>query len=56
MPPEETRHLVTTLFGDEEGSSMAARIDRRVDRLPGLTGLGLLCGALAAWGTTAAAG
>ena len=32
------------LFGDDDGRAMAERIDRRVDRLPGLDGLHLLAG------------
>jgi hypothetical protein len=36
------------LFGDPDGVAMAERIDRRVDRLPGLDGLHLLTGAVAA--------
>ena len=36
----------TYLFGDEEGLTLAERIDRRVDRLPGLDGLGLMRGAV----------
>lgn len=42
MPEAETRHLVRTLFGDDAGRQMAARIDRRVDGLPGLSGLRLM--------------
>jgi hypothetical protein len=42
MPAEETRHLVRTLFGGEDGGAVAARVDRRIDRLPGLSGLGLV--------------
>jgi len=49
MPTEETRHLVRTLFGDGEGRSIAARIDRRIDRLPGLDGMGLMAGAVERW-------
>jgi hypothetical protein len=49
MPDAETRHLVRTLFSDEEGRAMAARVDRRVDRLPGLGGLGLMAHALEEW-------
>jgi hypothetical protein len=45
MPPEDTRHLARTLFADDAGREMLSRIDRRVDRLPGLDGLGLLHGA-----------
>ncbi len=44
MPSAETDHLIRTLFGDEDGRSMARRIDRRIDRLPGLAGLGLISG------------
>lgn len=43
--PAESRHLITTLFGDDEGRGVLARIDRRIDRLPGLAGLGLVEGA-----------
>jgi hypothetical protein len=30
------RHLITYLFGDDAGRGAAARIDRRIDQLPGL--------------------
>ncbi|MFP5320376.1 MAG: ferritin-like domain-containing protein [Acidimicrobiia bacterium] len=50
MPEEETRHLVRTLFSGDEGRAVAERIDRRVDGLPGLAGLGLMAGALARYG------
>jgi hypothetical protein len=46
MPDEEVRFLSTYLFGDDDGRSVAERIDRRVDRLPGLGGLALLTGAV----------
>jgi hypothetical protein len=49
MPDVETRHLVTSLFGDDAGREVAARIDRRIDRLPGLAGLGLLDQARTDW-------
>lgn len=42
MPRAETAHLITYLFGDDEGVAMARRIDRRIDRLPGLAGLALV--------------
>jgi hypothetical protein len=42
MPPDETRHLVRTLFADEPGRAIAERIDRRIDALPGLAGLDLM--------------
>jgi hypothetical protein len=49
MPDDDTRFLIRTLFADEEGREVAARIDRRIDRLPGLDGLGLMDRALADW-------
>jgi hypothetical protein len=42
MPDPEVRHLISFLFGGEDGAAMAARIDRRIDTLPGLGGLGLV--------------
>jgi hypothetical protein len=42
MPEPEVRHLISYLFGGEDGSAMAARIDRRIDSLPGLGGLALV--------------
>ena len=48
VPDQEVDFLRTYLFGDEDGQAMAERIDRRVDRLPGLDGLRLLRGAVAA--------
>jgi hypothetical protein len=45
LPEAETRHLASYLFGGPEGEAVTARIDRHVDRLPGLAGLGLLTGA-----------
>ena len=42
MPAEETRFLARYLFGGDEGRETARRIDRRIDRLPGLDGLHLL--------------
>ena len=48
VPDSEVEFLRTFLFGDEDGRAMADRIDRRVDRLPGLEGLNLLSGAVAA--------
>lgn len=50
MPAAETRHLIQTLFGDDEGRAVAARIDRRIDALPGLDGLGLMATALRTYG------
>ncbi len=48
VPADEVAFLRGYLFGDEDGRAMAERIDRRVDRLPGLAGLDLLQGAVAA--------
>ncbi len=42
MPATETEHLVRHLFAGDEGQRMADRIDRRIHRLPGLDGLGLV--------------
>ncbi|HUC36026.1 MAG TPA: ferritin-like domain-containing protein [Acidimicrobiales bacterium] len=42
MPPSEVGFLVAHLFGDEEGVKAARRIDKQVDRLPGLEGLHLV--------------
>jgi hypothetical protein len=42
MPDAEVGFLVSHLFGDEEGMTAARRIDRQMDRLPGLEGLHLV--------------
>ncbi len=42
MPSSEVDFLLRHLFGDPDGVEVAARIDRRIDRLPGLAGLGLV--------------
>ena len=42
MPVEEVNFLAAHLFGDRDGLEVARRIDRQVDRLPGLSGLHLL--------------
>lgn len=42
MPDDEVRFLAIHLFGDDEGMAVARRIDRQVDRMPGLSGLHLL--------------
>ncbi|HEY7627614.1 MAG TPA: ferritin-like domain-containing protein [Ilumatobacteraceae bacterium] len=47
MPESEVRHLITFLFGGDDGAEMVARIDRRIDKLPGLGGLGLVARARA---------
>jgi hypothetical protein len=48
MPDSEVRFLVRHLFGGDDGGEIADRIDRRVDALPGLGGLGLVRGAVRA--------
>jgi len=48
VPPSEVDFLAHYLFGDSDGQAMAERIDRRVDHLPGLEGLHLLTGTVAA--------
>jgi hypothetical protein len=42
MPQAETRHLAHYLMGGADGLAVARRIDRRVDRLPGLAKLSLV--------------
>lgn len=42
MPPDETAFVISHLFGDSDGRATAQRIDRRIDRFPGLAGLGLV--------------
>ncbi|MGH9103635.1 MAG: ferritin-like domain-containing protein [Acidimicrobiales bacterium] len=49
MPAQETRFIVRQLMGGEEGRDMARRIDRRVQRLPGLSGTAVVEGAVRAW-------
>lgn len=47
MPEAEVLHLISFLFGGGEGAEMVARIDRRIDKLPGLGRLGLVAKARA---------
>lgn len=42
MPASETDHMAAHLFGGEDGLEVVRRIDRRIDRLPGLAGLRLM--------------
>ncbi len=42
MPADEIRFLVGHLFADDTGLATAQRIDRHIDRLPGLEGLHLV--------------
>jgi hypothetical protein len=48
VPDGEVTFLRGYLFGDDDGRAVAERIDRRIDRLPGLAGLDLVQGAVAA--------
>ena len=42
MPPPEVRFLIQYLFGGTDGQAVARRIDRRIDALPGMSGLALV--------------
>jgi hypothetical protein len=42
MEPNEVRFLIAHLFGGVDGMAAAQRIDRQIDRLPGLGGMHLL--------------
>lgn len=46
MHKTEVSFLATYLFGDDQGRRTAQRVDRQIDRLPGLDGLHLFEGAL----------
>jgi hypothetical protein len=46
MPDSEVAFMTRYLFDNEEGARATARIDRRIDKLPGLEGLSLLSRAL----------
>jgi hypothetical protein len=48
MEPADTDFLIAHLFGGADGQSFTERIDRRIDRLPGLGGLSLVRGAVTA--------
>ncbi len=42
MPQSETDFMVGFLFGGSDGLGVAERIDRRIDRIPGLNGMRLI--------------
>lgn len=42
MPASETAFVIRHLFGDDRGRAVAARIDRRIARLPGLDGMAIV--------------
>jgi hypothetical protein len=49
LPDREVAFVVQHLFDNPDGHAMVARIDRRIDRLPGQEDLGLLSNALTTW-------
>ena len=53
MPAEETAFLLEHLLGGPGGRAAAQRIERNLDRLPGLAGLGIVTKALDGYGVTA---
>jgi hypothetical protein len=55
MPAADTRHLLGYLLGGPDGARAVARIDEKIDRLPGLGGLGLTRRAATRWGSPPAA-
>ena len=50
MPESETRHLLGVLLGGDAGARILAKIDERIDRLPGLSGLRLMARAATRYG------
>lgn len=56
MPRGEVSFLAGHLFGGSEGAAAAARIDRQIDRLPGLDGLHLVERAVKVAGSASAGG
>jgi hypothetical protein len=55
MPEAETQHLLGFLLGGEAGGRILAKLDERVDKLPGLAGLRLMTRAMARYGGGAGA-
>jgi hypothetical protein len=47
MPAAETEFVIRHLYGGPDGAPFVARIDRRIDGLPGQSGLHLVAGAVA---------
>lgn len=50
MPTTETAFLLNYLMGGTEGARIIRQIDEKIDRLPGLSGLHLVCRATARYG------
>jgi len=46
MPAAETDFVIRHLYGGPDGAPYVERIDRRIERLPGLAGLGLVAAAV----------
>lgn len=55
MPADDTRHLLGYLLSGPDGAQVVTRIDDKIDRLPGLGGLGLTRRAAADWGVSGGA-
>jgi hypothetical protein len=55
MPAAETAFVIRHLYGGPEGAPFVDRIDKRIDALPGQSGLQLVAGAVARHGELAAA-
>jgi hypothetical protein len=55
MPKAEVAFMARTLFGGDDGRTVAERIDRRIERLPGLERLALLSRTLDRYGAVAGA-
>ncbi len=54
-PESEVGFLITHLFGDDAGRRAGARIDRHIDRLPGMSGLRLVSSAIERYAAVPAA-
>jgi hypothetical protein len=52
-PDGETRHVIEYLFTGDEGRAAAERIDRNINRMPGLDGLNLVKGMIEGYGLAA---
>jgi hypothetical protein len=50
LPDTEVAFMANHLFGGHEGRELLARIDRRVDRLPGLAGVRPVAAAMVRFG------
>jgi hypothetical protein len=55
MPGRETDFVIRHLYGGAEAAPFVERIDRRIDGLPGQSGLGLVTGVVDSRSVTLAA-